>query len=83
LCASETHDKEAWTATATFEFSSAVLTLSLSSGERVGVRGNRTPAVLAASASDSAPDYLPKRHMALSHSSFQAPVKSVAKFKYL
>jgi hypothetical protein len=39
-------------------------------GERDGVRGNRTAAVLAAAALDSAPR--PKGHMALSHSSFQA-----------
>ena len=41
-------------------------------GERAGVRGNRAPAVLAASALDSAPENRPKGHMALSHSSFQA-----------
>src|SRR5678810_617408 len=41
-------------------------------GERAGVRGNRTPAVLAASALDSAPENRPKSHMALSHSSLQA-----------
>ena len=41
---------------------------SLSRGERAGVRGNRTPAVLAASALDSAPENRPKGHMALSHS---------------
>jgi hypothetical protein len=41
-------------------------------GERAGVRGNRTPAVLAVSASDSAPDDRPKGHIALRHSSFQA-----------
>ena len=41
-------------------------------GERDGVRGNGTYAVLAASALDSAPEDRPKGHMALSHSSFQA-----------
>jgi hypothetical protein len=38
----------------------------------LGVRGNRTPAILAAFAWDSAPEDRPKGHMALSHSSFQA-----------
>src|SRR6185369_7841935 len=41
-------------------------------GERAGVRGNGTPAVLAASALNSRPESRPKSHMALSHSSFQA-----------
>src|SRR6185295_4126113 len=41
-------------------------------GERAGVRGNRTSAVLAASALDSAPENRPKDHMALSHSLIQA-----------
>jgi hypothetical protein len=41
-------------------------------GERVGVRGNRILAVLAASALDYAPDDRPKGRMALIHSSFQA-----------
>src|SRR6185436_10623355 len=39
-CASETKDKEAGTAIVTSEFSSTVPTLSLSSGERVGVRAS-------------------------------------------
>jgi hypothetical protein len=41
-------------------------------GERVGVRGNRTPAFLAASALDSASEDRPNGYMALNHSSFQA-----------
>jgi len=44
--------------------------LPLPEGE-VGVRGNRTLAVLAASALVSARDERRKEHMALSHSSFQ------------
>jgi hypothetical protein len=59
-------------ATATSEFSSTVPALSLSLRERAGVRGNRTPAVFAASASGAAPQNYLKGHMALSHSSFQA-----------
>jgi hypothetical protein len=39
--------------------------------ERVGVRGNKIPKVLAASALDSAPEDRPKGYMALNHSSFQ------------
>jgi hypothetical protein len=45
--------------------------LPLPGGEG-GVRGNRVPAVLAASALDSAPEDCPKRYVTLSHSSFQA-----------
>ena len=41
-------------------------------GERAGVRGTGTPAVLATSALDSGPEDRPKGQMVLSHSSFQA-----------
>jgi hypothetical protein len=41
-------------------------------GERAGVRGNRIPAVLDASALDSVPENRPEGPSALSRSSFQA-----------
>ena len=41
-------------------------------GGEGGVRGNRTPAVLAASTWDSAPENRPKDFMALNYSSLQA-----------
>jgi hypothetical protein len=44
----------------------------LSPRERVGVRGNRTPALLDAFALQSSPNNRPKGYMALTHSSFQA-----------
>ena len=46
------------------------------------MRGNRTPAVLATSALESAPKNRPKGHMTLCHLSFQASVlPDVANFR--